>query len=158
MYYFARDYDRAIAEYRKVLEMDPNFAVAHFYLAHAYVEKGMHKESIEEFQEALRLSGHSTETIARLGYGYAAAGQTADALRMLDELREMSGERWVPSGVVALIYVGLGDNGQAIQWLEKAYQEHSTPGIESLQVDPLFDPLRDDPRFQDLVQRMNFPE
>jgi serine/threonine-protein kinase len=158
IYYLARDYDQAIAEYRKVLEMDPNFGIAHFLLGRVYVEKGMHKESIEEFQEALRLSGHSAGAMAELGYGYAAAGQTADALRMLDELRELSGEGWVPPGWVAHIYIGLGDNDQAIQWLEKAYQQHSTSGIQSVKVDPLFDPLRSDPRFQDLLRRMNFPE
>jgi serine/threonine-protein kinase len=158
MHYFARDYDQAIAEYQMVLEMDPNFAVAHVYLGHAYLEKGMHKESIEAFQEALRLSGHWPEVIARLGYGYASAGQTAHALKMLDKLRELSGEGWIPPGEVALIYVGLGDNDQAIQWLEKAYQKHSSVGFESVKVDPLFDPLRSDPRFQDLLRRMNFPE
>ncbi len=94
---------------------------------------------------------------AWLGHVHAQAGETEKALNVLSELEERSKERYVPSDHFAIVHIGLGQNDDALKRLEKGYEEHSG-WMAFLNVEPVFDPLRDDPRFQDLLRRMNFPE
>lgn len=154
-YTLQKDYDEAAARCRKALELDPNFYLAHFVLGWIQLEQGNYPDSIKEFHVA-----QTMETIpfisGFLGYAYGRSGQRDKALKTLDELNKMAGRHFVTPFCQALIYLGLGENGQAITWLEKAYDERS-PWLCWLKVEPIFDPLRADPRFQALYQKMNFP-
>ena len=123
----------------------------------AYVQKSMYKEAIAEFEKALVISPGDTQALADLGYTYAVEGRDAEARKVLDKLNELSKQKYVPAREDAKIYAGLGDNDKAFEWLEKAYEERSSTRrqIRKLLMDPIYDPLRSDPRFQDLLRRMN---
>jgi serine/threonine protein kinase len=151
VYYVARQYDRAIDQCRKTLELDSNFFVAHTSLGSAYVQKSMYKEGIAELEKAVAIFPGNI-SLAFLGYGYAAAGRGLEAQKVLDQLNEISKEKYVPAYHRAIIYVGLEEKDKAFEWLEKGYEEHF---IIAIKVDPVFDPLRSDPRFADLLRRMN---
>lgn len=152
--YFAGRYDEAIEQCRRTMEMDPNFAVAHWYLGLAYEQKAMFDDAIVEFQKATELSGGSPLMKASLGHAYAKANRKAEATTILDELKELSKQRYVSSYEAAAIYVALGDNEHAFQLLERAYKEHCFH-LVYLKVWPQFSVVRrGDPRFQDLVQRI----
>lgn len=151
--YLSRQYDRAIEQYRKALGLDPGFVQAHLWFGRPYLEKGMFKEAISEVQQAVHLSGESTIALATLGHAYASAGETEKAKALLDKLEERSKKEYVPSYWIALIQVGLGDKDEAFRWLEAAYQERST-WLTWVRVEPRFDPLRSDQRFNSLLERM----
>lgn len=153
MLYLARDYDKAIAQEKTVLEMDANFALAHRYLALAYEQKGMHTEAIAEFQSAKSLSGARPLDSGSLGHAYAVAGRTAEARKILKEVNDRSPHVYFPAYDIALIHVALGEKDLAFEWLEKAFQERS-PWLIHLRVDPRFDPLRSDKRFTTLLNRI----
>lgn len=153
----ARQYDQAIEQCRKTIEMDPNFPQAHDFLAGAYEQKGMHQETIAEFQKAISLSGNSLHIRAELGHAYAVAGRQQEALKIMDELKRLSKESYISPYDVAMIYVGLGQNDQAFEWLQKAYEERSD-WMRYLKVDPRSDPLRSDSRFTELVRRVGLPQ
>jgi len=152
--YITRQHDSAIEHYRKILETDPNFALAHQRLGSAYVQKGMFEEAVAAFQKAVGVAGVPWQ-MASLGYVYALSGKTDEARKVLAELRDLAGQRYVPPCHIAGVYVGLGEHDQALQCLERAYEERD--GIlVYLKVEQRFDPLRDDPRFQDLMRRVGF--
>jgi eukaryotic-like serine/threonine-protein kinase len=153
--YEARQYDQAIEQERKTLDLDPNYILAHYDLGMAYLQKSMYKEGIEVFQRALAIYPGNTEELSGLGYAYAVAGRRAEAQKVLDKLNDISKERYVSRWYVAMIYAGLGDRGKAFEWLEKSYDDRSIGAGQSIKTDPAFDPLRSDPRFADLLRRMN---
>jgi TolB-like protein/DNA-binding winged helix-turn-helix (wHTH) protein/Flp pilus assembly protein TadD len=155
--YVERDNNQAIDQFQRTLEMDSNFAIAHLYLGRAYVQKGNLEQAIVEAQTATRLSGSHPFYMAWLGYAYARAGNRNEALRILRQLKVISGKKYVASHDVAAIYVGLGEKSKAIAWLNKGYDEHSYTVLQ-LGVEPEFDSLRSDPRFQDLVQRVGLSQ
>ena len=152
LYYMGR-YDEAIDQCRKTIEMDPNFAVAHWHLGLAYEQKQMFDAAIEEFQKSVSLSGDSPLMIAALGHAYAMSQKKREANKILRQLHELAKQRYVSPYEVAAIYVALGNNEQAFQFLEKACREHSFH-LVYLNVWPQFESIRSDPRFQDLVQRI----
>ncbi|HET8670970.1 MAG TPA: protein kinase, partial [Candidatus Saccharimonadales bacterium] len=152
-YYFARQYDRAIEYYRKALELDPNYSWSYLWIGQAYVEKGMYEEAIAEINKAITLSEGNTRAVATLGYAYAVAGKRGEAQKVIVELNEQSKLRYVSPYFIAVIHAGLGEKDQAFAWLEKAYQERH-PYLTLLKVEPVFDNLRSDPRFQDLLRRV----
>ena len=156
-YYFARQYDQAIEQLQKTLELDPNFLLAQDTLGHAYVQKSMYKEGIAEFQKALAILPGNALALSGLGYAYAVSGRRAEAQKVLDQLAEISKQKYVPAASRAAIYAGLGDKDKAFEWLEKAYEERSIVigSGHPIKVDPVWDPLRSDPRFADLLRRMN---
>jgi TolB-like protein/Tfp pilus assembly protein PilF len=151
-FYFARQYDQAIEQLRRTLELDPNFIPALTSLGSAYLQKSMYREGIAEFEKALAISPGNTQALWRLGYAYAVTGRRAEAQKVLDEL---SKKKYVPAFTMAIIYTGLGQKDQAFQWLEKSYEEHDSGPFSFVKVYPIFDPLRSDPRFADLLRRMN---
>ena len=156
VYVSARQYEQAIGELRTAIALDPNFAGAHNRLGRVFLLTGLYEEAIAELQKGVTLSRASSYMLADLGYAYAVVGRKAEAAKVLDELQELSRRRYVGPSHIALIYTGLAERDRALDWLEKAYKEHDTE-LVFLKVDPRFDPLRSDPRFQDLLRRMNFP-
>jgi TolB-like protein/DNA-binding winged helix-turn-helix (wHTH) protein/Flp pilus assembly protein TadD len=154
--YYTRQYDQAIEQLQKTLELDPDLGLAHAYLALAYLQKSMNEEAIAEFEKLLVISHGHAWAVADLGYAYATAGRRAEAQRMLDQLNQLSRQDFVPADAMAHVYAGLGEKGKVFEWLEKGYERHSIGlGGVGLKVDPVWDPLRSDPRFADLLRRMN---
>ena len=154
--FLARRYDEAIEKHREALELNPKFSWSHIWIAEVYVQKGMYEEAINEVNKALALDGN-TRAIAILGYAYALAGRRDEARKVLGQLEERSKRKYVPHFFIALIHIGLGEKDQAFDWLEKAYQERH-PHLINLKVQPVYDPLRADPRFADLVRRVGLPQ
>ena len=152
--YMARRYDDAILQLRNTIEMDPTYLLAHIVLAQSYEQKGQYPEAIAELQKAAAISPDSPPVVAALGHVYAVAGERTEALRMLDELKARSLHQYVSPFYIALLYTGMGDRGQAIQWLGKAYDDRSNNMI-FLNVNPQFDSLRSEPGFQKLLHRMS---
>jgi serine/threonine-protein kinase len=151
--YLARRFDEAAAEYRKALEMDPNFGFAYWALGRALTGKGMYDEAIAAFQKAIPLSGDSPDEPAELARTYALAGKRAEALKIVDDLKRLSQRRYVSPVVMASIYGALGDKDQAFAWLERARGQRDFL-LVLVKVEPLFDSLRPDPRFIDLLHRV----
>jgi serine/threonine protein kinase/Tfp pilus assembly protein PilF len=151
-YYYARQYDRCIEAFRKDLEIDQADTFTHLFTGAAYQQKSMYSEAIAEYEKARRIE-NSPWVLASLGNGYAVAGRTADARKVLAELEEMSKQRYVSPYNNALIYVGLGEKDQAFVWLNKADEERNDY-LVYIKVEPLFDSLRSDPRFADLLRRV----
>jgi TolB-like protein/DNA-binding winged helix-turn-helix (wHTH) protein/Flp pilus assembly protein TadD len=148
--YFSRQYDRAIEQLRAVLDMEPNFPRAHI-LVFAYVQKGMYAEGLAEVEKWRRID----ETPWRwmmLAYVYGRSGQPEKARAALDKLEELNQRGKTVALSVALAHLGMGDQEKAIAWLQKSYAEHSIS--TALKVDPIYDPLRGDPRFQELLRRI----
>ena len=154
--YLSRQYDRAIEQYRRTVELDPHFLQARLWFGRPYIQKGMFPEAIAELREAVKLSGGSTIAIAMLAQVYAAARRRKDALRLLNELKARSVERYVPSYWQAVVYNALGDTDEAFEWFEKAYSERSS-WLVWITVEPRFDRLKSDERYQSLVRRMGLP-
>ncbi len=152
-------YDEALAQLRETLEMNPNFAPAHQTLGWAYLNTGKTREAIREFQQALQLSrSEDMDFMLDLGFAYAATGNREQARKILVRLKRQHDQGLVPSGSVAILYGALGDLNSAFAWLDRAYEEHD-PELTYLKVpNRRFAPLRNDARYQELVQRIGLPE
>jgi len=148
--------DEAIDKLGGVLEMDPHFVRAHSVLALAYEKKGMLAEAIAANEKAVELSGEYLEYRVRLSRVRALAGDRSAAAGMLDELMARAGTEYVSPIDFVLTYIGLGRHDRAIEWLEKAYEARSVYMVVA-NTSPLFDPLRAEPRFQEVLDRMGFP-
>jgi Flp pilus assembly protein TadD len=131
--------------------MDPHFAVAHYELGQALEQKQRHDEAIAEFRRAIELSGGNTTFESNLANAYAVSGRKEEAMKIVKDLEGQQRQDSSTDASIALIYVGLGDNDRAMIWLNKAYQARFNP---SILMRPVFDPLRTDPRFQDLLHRI----
>jgi serine/threonine protein kinase/Tfp pilus assembly protein PilF len=156
-FYTARKYNQAIEQERKTLELDPNYINARRTLGMTYVQKLMYKEAIAEFEKALVISPDNPYVLSELGYGFALSGRRVEAQKTLDRLNELAKQKYVPASYSVMIYAGLGEKDKALDWLEKSYQERYIvgDGTGDIKVDPVFDLLRSDLRFQDLLRRMN---
>jgi TolB-like protein/DNA-binding winged helix-turn-helix (wHTH) protein/Flp pilus assembly protein TadD len=149
----ARRFDESIQHSRRTIDLDPNFALAHYLLGEAYMQKPMYNDAIAELQKAIEFSGGNTACSAGLAYAYALAGRRNEAVQILNDLKNRSNHGLLNPSEIALIYAGLSDKDQAMSWLGKAYEERFNP---SVLLRPGFDPLRPDPRFQDLLRRVGF--
>jgi TolB-like protein/DNA-binding winged helix-turn-helix (wHTH) protein/Flp pilus assembly protein TadD len=143
--------NESIQQSRKTIEMDVNFPLAHNQLAVAYLQAERHNEAISELQEAVRLSSGSPTCIANLARAFAVSGRRSEAVQLLGDLKKRSRASSSNASEIAVVYAALGDNNQAMTWLETGYQERFNP---SVLLRPGFDPLRADPRFQDLERRV----
>jgi TolB-like protein/Flp pilus assembly protein TadD len=150
----ARRYDESIAQCLKALEVDASYANALWFLALSLEQKGQHAESIAKLEKAASLSA-GPHFKALLGRAYALAGERAKAEDILDELKTSSQQRYVSPFDIAVVYVGLGDRTLAFQWLEEAYQQRVFRIIELTL--PMFDNVRAEPRWHDLVRRIGLP-
>lgn len=149
--YFARKYDQTIDQCHKALELDQKFGITRWILGHAYEQKGMFNEAIQQFQETVNQSGDIA--IGCLGHVYAVAGEKDKALKIANDLEKRSLSTYVSPYYCGLIYAGLGDNNLAFEWLERAFDQHSSP-LMYLKVEPQLDNLRTDPRFDQLLNRL----
>jgi TolB-like protein/DNA-binding winged helix-turn-helix (wHTH) protein/Tfp pilus assembly protein PilF len=147
----AQRLDEAIKQSRKTTILDPYFAPAHYVLGQVFVQKHNYNEAIAELQKAIELSPGSTAFTANLAYAYAVSGMRDEAANILNELKNRSPQSFSNAPEIAMVYVGLDEKGQAMAWLEKAYAERFSPWVL---MRPCFNPLRSDPRFQDLLHRI----
>jgi TolB-like protein/Tfp pilus assembly protein PilF len=151
--YCARRYDEAIAQLRKTLEIDPTFYYAHYNLGATLQLKGDLPAAIAEYTKAQQLSDDLIVPVL-LASAKAQLGDKEAAARLLAELEELSKHRYVSSYWRTLLYVSLGNRDEAIRWLEQALADRDTLGVNMITVDPMLDPLRGDPRFEALVQKV----
>ena len=154
--YFGRQYGEAMQELRKTNELDPHFPVPYWGMGLCYEQQGKYEEAIAQFQKTIESSGRGANTIASLGHVFGLAARPVEAQKILLELKERSKQRYVSSYQFALVELGVGRTDQAIRELEAAFEERSTL-LTYLKMDPRFDPLRSDPRFQDLLRRIGLP-
>ena len=156
-YSCARRFDEAIELYRKAIEFEPDFPQTHYNLGIAYLGKQLYEEALKEFQNALDLSADDPIVLALVAHTSALAGRKEEAMRALDDLKARPKDRYVPSYSLAIVYLGLGERDQSLHWLQQAYETRDSY-LSSLNVDWIFDPLRSDPRFQEIVRKMKFPQ
>lgn len=152
-HYLARRFDAAIAQFRSCLELEPRFFLAYSAIARAYGAKGMFPEALAEIERGMSLVGRLPLLLTYAGWAHAALGQRSEALGVLDELRQAAAQRYVPSIYSAQIRMALGDLDEAFELYDLAYQQRSG-WLALLRTEPLWDPLRADPRFRELLRRM----
>jgi serine/threonine protein kinase/Flp pilus assembly protein TadD len=153
-YYFARQYDRALEQGRKTLDMDPNFGFAYWHRGMVYLQQKKYNDAITAFRKAINLSGTAVTFISYLGCAHARLGKHREARQMIAQLESLSKRQYVSSYFVAMIHLGLGDLDRAFEWLEKAYEERSG-FLAFIKVEPMLDALRGDARFEKLVAKMS---
>jgi tetratricopeptide (TPR) repeat protein len=147
--------DQAIEILKKAIEIDPTFPRTHYRLGRAYEQKKSYELAISELEQAVNLSGGDSCYQGSLGHAYAISGKTDQARKVLQELEGRGAQQYVPAYAIALVYAGLGENDQAITWLQKAYEDRSTSMV-FLKLDPELGSLHSDPRFEQLSRRINF--
>ncbi len=154
--YMASQYDRVIDHCCKALEIEPNYALLHWWLAQAYEQTGQFKKAVTESKKALHLAGGELSFLAGfLGHALAVAGRKVEAQEILRDLIGLSNVKYSEPFGIAAIHAGLGERDQALEWLQKSCDEMSPFVSMFLKVDPKFESLRSDPRFADLLRRMN---
>jgi TolB-like protein/Flp pilus assembly protein TadD len=152
-YYHNREFDRAIEQNSRSLELDPSYAVALVNIGRAYEMKGMHAQAQGVFQKILAVAPDDPAVLALMGHEYASAGDHAKALQILAHLKQLSAHGYVPTIYIGLVYTGLHDLDNAFRWLNRAADERCEY-LVYLPSEPLADPLRGDPRFEQLLKRM----
>lgn len=157
LFFLAREPDQAIEQLGKTLELDPELPLAHVFLGLAYNKKGMHEKAIAELERVANAPNSRAIFKATLGFVYGQSGREAEARRILAELiGSRTAKQYVSPFHIALVYVGLGDNDKAIEWLDMAEEERD-PFVIYIHVDPNFDTLRGDPRFVELIKKLTVP-
>jgi TolB-like protein/Tfp pilus assembly protein PilF len=151
--HYGREFESAVEHCRETLELDPLFGGSHIVISLSLLKMGQLEEALAEARIANDLMGNDLESLANLGHTLAAAGRLKEAKEILSELLEISGCKYLPPFIPAIIYAGLEDKDPAFQWLEQAYHEHSYY-LTALKTIPLFDSLSHDPRFADLLRRI----
>jgi TolB-like protein/Tfp pilus assembly protein PilF len=153
--YFSRQYDRAIEQFRAVLDMEPNFPRAHL-LVFAYVQKGLFPDALADIEKWRRIDD-APGIWSVQAYVYGRSGQRVEARRALEKLQQLNRRQRMDPAAIALAYVGMDNKDEAFAWLQKTYSEHSN-ALTALKVDPIYDPLRSDPRFQELLRRVGLAQ
>lgn len=151
-----RQYDQAIEVLQRTLELDPNFAHGHELLASVFEQQGDLRAAIGEWQKAIELARDNPTPVAHLGRAYALSGSQDEARKIVEQLKRTSKQHYVPDWDMAVLCAGLGDANSAFRWLEKSYAKRESQ-MPFLKVDYRMDPLRADPRFQNLLRRVGLP-
>jgi tetratricopeptide (TPR) repeat protein len=151
--YFSRRYDEALAHCKKTIELNPDYPFTYIALGLCYIQKSLFPESIAALQKAVALSGNSTENLALLAYGYVKSGNHEKALEIIKELDKLSVRSYVSKYFLASIQAALGDKDNAFKSLESAYKERDLDLI-FLMIDPKFDILRSDPRYEMMLKKI----
>ena len=154
---FAGQVDEGLDRLRKTLELDPNHVLSHSFSAQGYLAKQMFFEAAEEARKALKISPENGRALSLLGYALARSGKTSEARALVDKQIKASSERYVSGTSIAIVFNGLGDHEKALSWLERAVQEHDLRLI-FLKVDPTWNNLRSEPRFQAVLKRIGLSE
>jgi TolB-like protein/Tfp pilus assembly protein PilF len=154
--YYARRHGESIAQLKKTLALAPDFAYANMELGWNYAQKGMYVEAAAQCQRAVSLMPDEQVTLGGCGNVFGLAGRRQDALTLLGRLKKASARGYLDPYNVAYLYDGLSDNDHVFEWLERAYRERSA-SLYALRFETWSDRLRSDPRFRDLLRRMNFP-
>ena len=152
-YIHAGRLDEAIAQLRKTVEMDGAFYYARYNLAQALELKGLIPEATAEYQKTISMT-EDPVPLGMLGRLYASHGRKDEAQKILQQLRQRREQRYTPAYSLALVYLGLGDRNQALNWLEEGYRERDGFNIGPIRVDPLLTPLHGDPRFEALAEKI----
>ncbi len=153
MLWYARRYDEAAVSLRKIVELEPDFVPGHMMLGMVAMSAGHDDEALRQLRRARELAPDSTFALMNLARAYVRSGQRQLALAALQELRQIAKEKYVPAYQFAIVYAELGEANAAFRWLDKAVEEPSAI-IMLIKVDPIFDALRGDPRFGDVVKRV----
>lgn len=154
--YYTRDFDRAIEQFRAVQEMDQDFPRGHM-IEFVYAEKKMYPEALADIEAGKRTSGAGTWYWSAKARVYGQAGNEAEARRALSELEKMNKQHTVDPGAIAWAHLGMGHREEALRWLQKAYEQHSNAMV-IMKVEPLYDPVRKEPKFQELLRRVGLGE
>jgi TolB-like protein/DNA-binding winged helix-turn-helix (wHTH) protein/Tfp pilus assembly protein PilF len=152
----ARRYDEAIAQFQKILDLDPDFVQGRYYLALNYADMRRYPDAIAELKK-IKSWESLPFIVAKLGEIYALQGKRQEALEIVDRLQQGSAHQYTNPISIVRIYIALGEKDQAFFWLQKAYTAHATP-LLSLSTDPVYDPLRSDPRFQEILLKVGLPK
>jgi tetratricopeptide (TPR) repeat protein len=152
-YFFTRQYERAIEQLNRLLDLEPNFVRALALLGWTFEQMGRFEEAIAKFEQATALSGSRTLIVAGLGHAHAVSGNRAEAVKILEALKEQASRLYVSPYEIAVIHAALDENERAFDCLEQACDDHSV-WLSWLEVDPRLDTLRADVRFQDLLARV----
>jgi TolB-like protein/tetratricopeptide (TPR) repeat protein len=155
--FHARRYDEAIQELRSVIAVRPDDAAARWFLGFALIGKGQSEEAIPELEKTASIMHRSPGSIELLATANAHAGRRNEALRLINELKRRRETTYVPAGAFINPYLALGDYDQAFAWFERAYHEQSSI-LQYLKVHPFFDPVRQDPRFRNLLHRVGLDQ
>lgn len=157
VFVFTRQWDKAIAQLRSAINLDPYYWFDHCFLGRAYEQKGRLEEAIGQFQRGLELDKEQAEIWSGLGHAYALSGKTAEARKVISDLKDKAANGYVAPYNVAVIYAGLGERDQAFAWLNRAYDDRSYLLAVYLTTDSRLDNLHTDPRFADLRGRIGLP-
>jgi tetratricopeptide (TPR) repeat protein len=149
----AREYEAALEQLQKTLELDPRFGFTHFFIGACYVGMRRYEEAISAIQQAIEVTGEFPQAVEFIGYVYARMGERDKARKILDECEARMKQSYVPATAPALIYLGLGEDEKVFEWLNRAYEQRG-PAVLLVAASPEFDPVRSDPRFQDLLRRL----
>lgn len=153
IYYYQRKYDAAIVQARRTIEQYPTYPLAYIWLGSAYREKKMYREALERFSKGRQVSGDQPAMIALYGHALALSGDATGARKALAKLQDLAVSHYVSSLYFAAIYLGLGEKVAALDWLDRAYTERNDR-LVFLGVDPIADPLRGDPRFEQILHKI----
>ena len=157
LYQLQNNHDASIANGLKIIELDPNFGPAYQYLALSYLKQGSNNKAVSALEKAVGLTNRSGIALGDLGYVYAVAGRRAEAIDSIKELEEKFIRKEAIGQYIAVVYAGLGDKDKAFEWLEKDFQARNGK-LPEIRWQLQFDSLRDDPRFKELLKRMNLPD
>jgi TolB-like protein len=152
-YYFGREYQRAVDECEKAKQLDPEYFMLHFIAGRAYMRLNEHARAIAHLKQARKETGEMPLMDAALGLAYAVSGKKAETMKLAEAFKAAAKKRYIPPTYFGMLFAGLGDKDKAMMWLEKAYDDRAD-GLTWLNVEPMLDEVRSDPRFQDLIRRI----
>ena len=154
---YAGQVDTGLDRLQKTLELDPNYGLAHNFTSLGYIVKQMFAQAADEARKAIKADPANSRAKSQLGYALARAGKISEAYAVVDEMVKASAEKYVSAASIALVFNGLGDQEKTFAWLERALREHD-PRLVSLRVDPVWNNLRSDPRFEAVLRRIGSPK